>query len=101
MKIYDERASRELVTKAEDGGDFADIFYLRVRLFKEEFSEIEGTRRSTWPVYLLVQEYESWVGEPGPERHQPDRSQQRCYVLGPDSKRIRHAIALIDAFKKG
>ena len=89
MKLYDESAMREM-SRDEGGEERVDIFYLHVRLFRlgEEGEE----------VYLLVQAYESWVGEVGPKRGPRCYRERRTYFTGPDSLRIRHAIARLDAF---
>lgn len=95
MKIYDESAHREVATP-----DGVDSFYLRCRLFKftEEDQRYATALVERWSAYLLVEDHNSYVG-PSPDR--PKSHQRRkVYIKGPDSQRIRHAISIIDTFKK-
>lgn len=96
MKIYDEAARREVATP-----NGVDAFYLHCRLFKftEEDRRYTTALADRWSGYLLIEDYKSYVGEPGPKREKY-RQRKRAYVKGPDSERIRHAISIIDAFKE-
>ena len=101
--LYDERKMREMPqTWVREDGEYkgVDMFYLRVRLFKAEVTvrkDILGVGRV--PLYFLLEEYESYEGDPdthsrGPLKH----TKKRTYTTGPDSKRIRQAVAICDSF---
>jgi len=100
--LYDERKMREMPqTWVREDGEYegVDVLYLRVRLFKAEAivqRNIMGVDRV--PFYFLLEEYESFEGDPenhrGPSRH----TKKRTYITGPDSKRIRQAVSLCDSF---
>lgn len=96
MKIYDETAYRELKT---DSG--FDTFYLHCRLFKftEQDQRYATASVERWSGYLLVEDYRSYVGEPGDNREK-SHQRRKLYVKGPDHIRIRHVIGLLDSFKK-
>jgi hypothetical protein len=96
--LYDEQSIRELpMTYTDDNGDTVDGFdcyYLRVRLYKDTISEQD----ISCPLYLLHLLHEDYVGKPGNEGGRARVSEKkRAFLRGPDSKRIRDAIAVIDA----
>ena len=86
MKIYDEASSRS------EGKDNNTYHGLRVRLFKAEIGDTDRT----WSLYLRAECHEVWEPE---ARYPTLNTRTRVYVGGPDSKRIRQAIAVIDKFQ--
>lgn len=99
--IYEEEVDRTLDHAREDGSSYYDYFTLKVRLFKDEIS----SRRLYVPVYVLVEDTESYVGDPDDDPNTRDgvgklSRQVRTYTTGPDSRNIRRAIAIIDNFKE-
>lgn len=100
--LYDERKTRDMPqTWVREDGEYkgVDMFYLRVRLFKAEVivrKDILGVDRM--PLYFLLEEYESYEGDPDNHRGQVKHTKRRTYTTGPDSKRIRQAVALCDGF---
>lgn len=100
IKLYDEEVSREVSPPPHDPNNekVCDIFYLRVRLFKGDVRD-GSFNLDTWTVYLLSEEYQAFEGEPGSGRGPKKHSKTRTYTAGPDSKRIRQAVALCDSFE--
>lgn len=102
-KLYDEEQVREVpqTWEHEDGSkeDGIDLFYLRVRLFK---TVAQGERNQAshftdrWPVYFILEEYTSWEGEV--VRYPSRRTKKRSYTTGPDSRRIRQCVNILDGF---
>ena len=101
-QLYDERRALEVpqTWKREDGDEKGvDMFYLRVRLFKSEVvvrRDIMGVDRV--PIYFLLEEDESFEGDPQDDRQPRTHSNRRTYTTGPDSKRIRQAVEIASAF---
>ena len=101
--LYDERKMREVPqTWVREDGKYegVDMFYLRVRLFKAEVTvrkDVLGVDRV--PLYFLLEEYESFEGDPENARGPSKRTKKRTYTRGPDSQRIRQAVALCDSFE--
>ncbi|KKK54851.1 hypothetical protein LCGC14_3080530 [marine sediment metagenome] len=77
---------------------WCDNHWLRVRLLKEtaHIASNRDSGQATFPIYLLIEERYSWIGED--PRLPTTRTKKRAYVTGPDSKRIRQAISLLDEF---
>ena len=103
-KLYDERRVREITPApwAPEGDKTAcDIFYLRCRLFRLDAEDTQDplATRECWPVYLLLEEYKSYEGDPvGTARELKEHTNKRVFLTGPDSKRIRQTITILDAF---
>lgn len=99
IKLYDEEVWREIspVSWAPEDKSSCDIFYLRVRLFRDDVRD-GSFKPDTWTVYLLSEEYQTFEGKPGPARRAKMNSRTRTYVTGPDSERIRQAISILDGF---
>ena len=99
MKIYDETVSKEFPALWADGDSSAvDLYYLHVRLFKVEIP----VERYEEPgaVYIHVNEYTSYVGDPATQDRAPKKRQtKRAFVFGTDAEHIRRAIRTVDAFK--
>ena len=96
-KLYDETYVREVSQE-----DSIDLFYLHVRLFKETVADARNEsihQVDRWPVYFILEEYTTWEGEP--TRHPARRTKKRAYTTGPDSRRIRQCIELLDVFGGG
>lgn len=96
IKLYEETVSREEPMAGSPG--FVDVFCLRVMLFRFDVEWKRGIYVEYQPVYAVIEEYTSYVGEPGPERGPACHWKTRMYATGPDSARIRAAIAFADAF---
>ncbi len=100
--LYDERKVREIPqtwVREDDKYDGVDLFYLRVRLFKAEVvvrKDILGV--DSIPLYCLLEEYESFEGDPDNDRGPHQHTKTRTYTTGPDSKRIRQAVEIASAF---
>ncbi len=99
LKLYDEEVYREISPPpwAPEDKVACDIFYLRVRLFKADVKD-GSFNPDTWTVYLLSEEQQTFAGKPGPTRRPKTSSRTQTYVTGPDSERIRQAIAILDRF---
>lgn len=102
--LYDEERAREVpqTWKREDGDhDGIDMLYLRVRLLKTvaEVKSNGGLGVERWPIYFLLEERKSFEGDPADHRESRKRTRVRTYTTGPDSKRIRQAVALADSLE--
>lgn len=98
--LYDEERSIDKQADWTEDKTAVDVFYLRVRLFKGIGFARNGITTEQHPVYLLMQDYKSFEGDPElPGNRLGNKHQKkRAYVQGPDSKLIRQAIAIADAF---
>ena len=108
VKLFDEERvitgedqSRER-TEEEGGGviTWADALFKRVRLFKSK--AVFKMNRSAYghgeaiPLYLIIEDIVSWVGEDPAYSRQ--RQRKRVYCTGSDSTRVRQAVAIADAY---
>ncbi len=100
VKLYDEEISRKISPPPHDpeNKEACDIYYLRVRLFRSDIRDARIVGADEWTIYLLSEEYRSFVGDPAVERGCKEHSRTRSYVTGTDSERIRQAISIIDGF---
>jgi len=97
--LYDEQHIREepmtYIDAEGDTQEGVNCFYLRVRLFKDTISE----KDIHCPLYFLHLQHEDYVGDPEVAAARARfRDKKRTFLSGPDSKRIRDAVAAIDAF---
>lgn len=101
--LEDEEQSRPADPET-DGHDgiitWKDSRFRRVRLFKADavFKRNRDSRggNQTMPLYVLIEDSYDWIGED--PKWPKEKQRRRTYVTGPDSKRIRQAAAIAEAY---